>query len=145
MKSNPKLSDQSKGAGSSSSSASAANPRSKNGIGSTIVGGRSRDTIKRGDNKSMSRKSVPQCSRIRNGDKKLSDLRPSRGKTWNSRLIDSSRIDYARSADRINNRRGDKKGDSLGANKAEMSDKDGNPYSNSVPSLTILSGISVVY
>ena len=108
-KSNPKVTDQSEGAGSSSSSASAANPSGKVDISSTNVGGRSRDTITRGYNKSTSRKSVPKCSRIRFGDKKLPDSRPSRGESvfpemWKSRLRYSSRIDYARTAERINKR-----------------------------------------
>ena len=66
-------------AGSSEMGASAANPVSKVGISSTNVGGRSRDTNRRGGKKLRSRKSVLQCSRFANVYKKLPDLRMSSG------------------------------------------------------------------
>ena len=63
-------------AGSSGRSAAKANPFSKVGI-HTNVGGRSRDTIRKGDKRPGSRKSVPQCSRLRSEYEKLPDLSPS--------------------------------------------------------------------
>ena len=123
---------QSGGVGSSGLSASAVNPVSKVGISSTNVGGRSRDTNRRGGKKLKSRKSVPQCSRLANVDKKLPDLRMSPGESEvpgarKSRLRDSSRIDYSRSTASLNGQLRSEWGSNYTANIVEECDKDGNP------------------
>ena len=113
--------------------ASAAPSSSNVGVRNTTnAGGRSRGTSRRSNKKLRSRQSVQQLSRSAVVHKQLLDLNSSEGEvevpeTWKTRLRDSGRIDYARSAESINSRSRSSRGPVHTANVTEACDKDGNP------------------